>query len=578
MRRAMWGKQGNSSGRRWSVLASALACTIGLTAGTAQAAEPLPAISSKALEAHVRVLADDKMEGREAGSRGYDSAAQYVAAQFKALGLKPAGNPSATGDAAYLQPVALLGAKRAAEGARFVIHDKGGNTALTYPKDFMPGRSYIAAQTALMAPVVFVGYGIRAPERGHDDYAGLDVRGKIVVMLDGTPKGWPSEIGAHYGSVKSETAAAQGAVGVISVGTRDSEGRRPYAKSLDYVDSESMTWVGADGRPFVKAAQLVVSAVLSPEAAVKLFEGAPQSYAQILDAAEKGAPKGFDLPITVSMAQSSSHRPLKSSNVAAVLEGSDPALKDEYVVLTAHLDHLGIGKPINGDAIYNGALDNATGIATLIETARAFTKSKARPKRSILFVAVTAEEKGLVGADYFARVPTVPRDKMIANVNLDMPVLLYPFKDVVAFGAQHSTLGDTVAKAAAQVNIALSPDPIPEEAVFTRSDHYRFVQQGIPSVFLVAGFQSANPKQDGGKIWMDFLKNRYHRPDDDLKQPIDYKAGALFTQVNFLIARDIANADNRPSWLPGNFFGETFGKTEIADAPAKTAAAAGGSN
>src|SRR5690606_23856898 len=271
-----------------------------------------------------------------------------------------------------------------------------------------------------------------------------------------------------------ETAAKLGAVGIITVGTKESEERRPYKNALDYLDNESMTWVGADGLPFVRAPKIRVSASLSPEAAAKLFEGAPKSYAQVLKEVEKGAQAkdaigGFALPVTAELAQKSAHRQLQSANVAAVWEGSDPALKGEYVVLTAHLDGLGLGKEVNGDNIYNGAMDNATGIATLIETARAFVESGERPKRSVLFLAVTAEEKGLVGADYYARTPTVAKDAIVANVNLDMPVLLYPFKDVVAFGAQHSTLGDVVARAAAKANITLSPDPMPGEAIFTRS-------------------------------------------------------------------------------------------------------------
>lgn len=547
------------------------------------AADALPDLSAERLEAHVRILADDSMEGREAGHPGYDRAAEYVAGQFHALGLKPAGDrPEADGLAGFFQKVTLQGAKRVAEGAKLVLTRADGTAVpLSFPEEFITGVSMREAETQLSAPLVFAGFGLDAPERGHNDYAGLNVAGKIVVLLSGTPDGWDSEIAAYYGTTKAETAAKLGAVGIITVGTKESEERRPYKSALDYLDTESMTWVGADGLPFVRAPKIRVSASLSPEAAAKLFEGAPKSYAQVLKEVEKGAQAkdaigGFALPVTAELAQKSTHRQLQSANVAAVWEGSDPALKNEYVVLTAHLDGLGLGKEVNGDNIYNGAMDNATGIATLIETARAFVESGERPKRSVLFLAVTAEEKGLVGADFYARTPTVAKDAIVANVNLDMPVLLYPFKDVVAFGAQHSTLGNVVARAAAKANITLSPDPMPGEAIFTRSDHYRFVQQGVPSVMLMPGFQSADPAKDGGKLWMGFLKNTYHRPNDDLSQPINYKAGKVFAQVNYLIARDIANAPQRPTWLPGNFFGEKFGTPlTVAKAEAKGAETGG---
>lgn len=559
-------KAGAAKARLLTAVAGGLLATLPLTAVADTAALSRAGLTPERLEAHVRILADDAMEGRLAGHAGYDRAAEYVAGQFRALNLKPAGDrPAADGLAGYFQNVTLQGAKREADGAKLTLTYTQGTRAegtrlpLSYPKDFIVGASMLEAQTQLSAPLVFAGYGIVASERGHDDYAGLDVNGKIVVLLSGTPEGWPSEIAAHYGTTKAETAARLGAVGIITVATKQSEERQPYKKALDYLDSESMTWVGAGGKPFVRAPQIRITAALSPETAAKLFKGAPKSYAQVLEEAEKGTPKGFALPVTADLAQKSSHRQLKSANVAAVLPGSDPALMNEYVVLTAHLDGLGIGKEVNGDKIYNGALDNATGIATLIETARAFTDSGQKPKRSVLFLAVTAEEKGLVGADYYARTPTVPKEAIIANVNLDMPVLLYPFKDVVAFGAQHSTLGDIVAKAAGQMNIALSPDPMPGEAIFTRSDHYRFVQQGVPSVMLMPGFQSADPSKDGGKLWTHFLKTNYHRPNDDLSQPIDYQAGKVFAEVNYLIARDIANAPERPTWLPGNFFGAKFG-------------------
>lgn len=238
-----------------------------------------------------------------------------------------------------------------------------------------------------------------------------------------------------------------------------------------------------------------------------------------------------------------------------MIEGSDPTLKAQTIILSAHLDHIGIkpnAKP-GEDAINNGALDNASGIATLLEVARGFKNSKVRPKRSIVLLAVTAEEKGLVGSDYFAVHPTVKKADIAANVNLDMPVLLYPFSDVIAFGSDRSTIGEVVKHAAGRVGIGVSPDPLPEEGLFTRSDHYRFVEQGVPSVFLMTGFQNG-----GEKAFTTFLKTNYHNPADDLKQPIDYTAAARFALVNYEIARELANTPVRPTWKKGDFFGAAF--------------------
>jgi Zn-dependent M28 family amino/carboxypeptidase len=233
-------------------------------------------------------------------------------------------------------------------------------------------------------------------------------------------------------------------------------------------------------------------------------------------------------------------------------------LRDEYVVLVAHLDHDGIGAEVDGDRIYNGALDNAGGIATMLEAARALTSDP--PRRSVLFLAVSAEEKGLLGSEYFAHYPTVPMQNIVAAVNLDMPVLLYDFTDVIAFGAQHSSLQQVLEAALARVGLTLTPDPIPDQALFTRSDHYNFVQQGVPSIFLMTGWNTAAGPGEGGKVFLEFLTTHYHRPSDDVERPIDYAAGAKFAHVNYLIAREIANADARPRWNDGDFFGGLFGE------------------
>jgi Zn-dependent M28 family amino/carboxypeptidase len=235
------------------------------------------------------------------------------------------------------------------------------------------------------------------------------------------------------------------------------------------------------------------------------------------------------------------------------LPGADKQLSREHVVLTAHLDHLGITEPAKGDSIYNGALDNAAGVASMLEVAKQFQAGSRRPKRSVLFVALTAEEKGEIGSDFFARNPTVPRESLAANVNLDMPILTYRFIDLVAFGADRSTIGPTVAHVVASHGFKLTPDPIPDQAAFVRTDSYSFVKQGIPAVTLFLGLQG-----EGAKSVDDFLANHYHQPSDDLSLPIDWTAGVNFITLNYQIARALADVPERPHWNRGDYFGTLF--------------------
>jgi Zn-dependent M28 family amino/carboxypeptidase len=275
----------------------------------------------------------------------------------------------------------------------------------------------------------------------------------------------------------------------------------------------------------------------------------------------KGDPPRFALPATLDVTLHTESKAIHSENVAGLIEGSDPKLKDEVVVLSAHLDHIGVTPPVDGDSINNGALDNAAGVATTLEVARAFQESGQKPRRSILFLTVTGEEKGLLGAEYFAHNPTVGRGSLVANVDLDMPILFYDFTDVIAFGSDRSGVGPAVRKAAGRMGVALSPDPLPEEGLFTRSDHFRFVEVGVPAVFLMTGFQNGGEAKFRG-----FLATCYHRPCDDVSQPIDYAVGAKFARLNYEITRELADAEARPLWVKGDFFGTKFApKQMIAD-------------
>ncbi len=497
--------------------------------------------------ADVTFLADDTLQGREPGTPGYDIAARFVATRFQALGLKPAGP-----DGSWYQPVTLREARLA----------KGAGVRLTYGGATMT----MAADQALLragltdkglvidAPLVFAGYGLDRADLGFDDYRGLDARGKIVVVLTGYPKGVDSELGAFLGAEKAVMAMKRGAVAIMSVQTLQDARRVTWQRLIEAAARPSRSWVGPDGQAFVRASGIKASIVLRSDTATALFAAAGHPLADVLAQADKdgGRPHGFDLKAAAQIVALNQWRDIKSENVVAVLPGSDPALAKEAVVLSAHLDHLGAGGT-GADAIYNGAMDNAAGVATMLASARALAGSATHPRRSVLFAALTGEESGLLGSDYLARHPLPAAGTAIADVNFDMPVLLYRFSDVVAFGAQHSTMGPIVAAAAKRDGIALSPDPIPEEGIFTRSDHYRFVQQGIPSVFMIPGFAG-----EGEKQFRAFLKDHYHQPSDDLSLPFDWEAGALFARVNTHIVEGLANADLAPRWYQGDFFGKEY--------------------
>ena len=521
--------------------------------------------SADAFRAHVTFLADDLLEGRDTGSRGHEIAARYVATQFEALGLRPGNGDSWFQRVGFMRATAAPGATLTVARRTFV---QGQDMAL---------RTGADDAATIEAPLVFAGYGLDMPAHGFDDYRGIDARGKIVVVLSGTPAGIPTDVAAHMNGDKRRMAAARGAVGLITIRTRADSAAMPWARMARFSGRPFVTTSEPDGTPFADAPGLRFSALVDDSAANALFQGAQRSLEAVLDEAARpdARPAGFALHESAQLTRpAAAVTRFTSPNVVAILPGSDPALAGEYVLLMAHLDHIGIrdprpGDPPNVDRINNGAMDNATGIATLIEVAREMSRPGNRPRRSILFAAVTGEEKGDLGSRYLAHHPVLGNGRVVGVVNLDMPVLTYDFRDVIAFGAEHSTEGAAVARAAAQMGVALSPDPLPQEGLFTRSDHYAFVLEGIPSVFLMTGFANG-----GREHFTDFLAHHYHSPSDDLSQPIDWNAGARFARLNYLIAREIADAPQAPLWYRGSFFGDAFGGNQPR-APHPAAMAAG---
>jgi len=546
--------------RRWLVAIAAL-CTLSAARGQEKAlpfppAELLNRITPAGIRANMSYLADDLLEGRGTGTRGYSLAALYVRSRFEALGLKPAG---VNGD--YFQQVPLRRLTVVPEGTTLEIIRHPQIQRLALGRDFITGGNALVTYSPSEGPMAFVGYGVSAPEFGYDDFAAVDVRGKIVVELFGAPSTFPSAPRAYYsdGYVKAKIAAAHDAIGVIGVWAGPMSERIPFERLVRFYQEPQLRWLDAAGVPNEAVPEIHASAMVSEKGAAILFQGARKTLRQALDDAAQNKPQGFSLVGDAAIHLTTRFTAVESPNVAAILPGSDAALKNEYVVFSAHLDHLGIGEPIRGDVIYNGALDNASGVSGMLEIARAFSEMPTPPRRSILFLAVTGEEAGLLGSDYFAHVPTVPISKIVADINMDGIALLYDFRDVVGLGAEHSSLSRELADVAQHMNLEVSPDPMPEEVYFVRSDQYSFVRQGVPAVFLSEGFKTMNPSLNGKSISLEWESTIYHTPQDDMKQKLKFDAGAKFARVDMAIGYEVAQETERPHWNAGDFFLIKFG-------------------
>jgi len=529
--------------------------------GPAAAAPAGVQFDARAIRAHVRFLGDDLLEGRGAGTRGYDLAAAYVSAWFQALGLEPAGD-----DGTFLQEFPTVEARLADGSDSFSVRIGGDTRQLESPRDYMLGGSYVDEFTDVTAPLTGVGFGVQAPEMGYDDLRDLELDGHVALMFSGAPETFPHDIRAYYssGKVKLETLADRGVRGVFVIPTREMAQKYDWEDTVRSYAFPGMRWIGPDGQVQGVYPGLEFALSLSPAGLQALLDGTGVTADTLYDQAEAGSSGGRPLGAEIRLRRRSLQTMATTSNVAAVLPGADPELRDEYVAITAHLDHIGIGPASDGDEIYNGAYDNATGVAIMLEVARALVDPRNRPARSVLFLAVGGEEKGLLGSDFFADHPTVPMEDIVANVNLDMPLFLYPLADVVAFGAEHSSLDGHVEEAAALAGLKVSPDPMPEEVLFIRSDQYPFVKKGVPAVFFVPGFRSTDPDKDGGQLFNQFLQTHYHKPTDEISLPFHGPSAVAFTLANYHLIRSIANNPRRPVWNEGDFFGAKFGGEKAA--------------
>jgi hypothetical protein len=492
---------------------------------------------------HIQVLADDNMEGRNTGSPGHKRAAEFVSAEFERNGLKPAGTSG------YIQPV-KFNVRKLDEPASTLAIVKGGKATPLVLGDDASFSLRADLAPSVDAPAVFVGYGLVIPEKGFDDFKGLDMKGKVAVILNGGPASIPSALKSHYSYAAERWKALQkaGAIGIASMAN---------PKSMDIpwerqrLARLSPTMNVADEKLFeVQGQQFALT--VNPAMAEKLFAGTGHTFAEIVKLADADQPlPHFPMNFNFRAKVKIDHSQVESQNVAGIRPGSDPVLKDEYVVFSAHLDHVGVGEPINGDRIYNGAMDDASGVASLIEMAMMMKERNLHLKRSILFITVTGEEKGLQGSLYFANHPTVPIKSIVADINMDMFLPLFPLKYLEVQGLGESTLGDDIRAVCQKAGVAVQADKEPDRNLFIRSDQYNFIRQGVPSLAFKFGYETGSPEEKTAKEW---LKNRYHAPSDDLNQPVDKTAAAQFNRILLSLGEKVANTKDRPHWNADSFF------------------------
>ncbi len=492
---------------------------------------------------HVKFLADDKLEGRDTGSSGERAAQAYAIEQLKIVGAEPAGVNG------FYQPVKFVSRQIVEKDCSLSLVHDGKSEALTLGEDAIIGTRVMPAPE-VDAPLVFAGYGLKVPEKNYDDFAGIDVRGKIIVIFNGSSSEIPGALASHYQTAAErwKTLRAAGAIGIVSLinpasmdipWARIALNRAHPSMDLDYPEFNE-----TDG------AKLTVT--VNPASAEKFFAGSGHTFAEIAALGKDRKPLPH-FPLAVSLAAKTrvDVTQVNSANIVAKIPGSDPALKDEYVVLSAHLDHVGIGEPVNGDRIYNGAMDNGSGGALVLDMAASFKRDPAKLRRSILLVLVTGEEKGLLGSKYFAAHPTVPPKSIVADVNVDMFLPIVPLKLLTVQGVNESDLGDRAREIAQSLGVKVQPDPEPLRNLFVRSDQYNFIRHGVPSLAMDVAPEPGTPEV---KIFKDWLTQRYHAPSDDVNQPVDLAAAAKYEEIVRGLLINVANGDQRPEWKPDSFF------------------------
>ena len=492
---------------------------------------------------YVKVLASDDMEGRETGSASLRRAEAYIVEQLQADGLEPAG---ASG---FYQPIKFESRQVVESGSSLALVNGRQVEPLSFSDDaFFSTRVDLAP--SVEAPLVFAGYGLSVPEKNYDDLAGLDLKGKVAVIISGAPADIPGALASHYQSAAERWKALRkaGAVGTVVI-LNPAAMDIPWERISVNRTHPSMSLSGAE---FDETAGEKLAVIFNPSRAEKLFEGSGHKLQEILDLAKARKPlPRFPLALSIRAKAEVTRKVLESSNVIAKFPGTDSKLQNEYVVLSAHVDHIGVGEPINGDRIYNGAMDNAAGSAVLLDVAAALRKGTDKPRRSVLFVFLTGEEKGLLGSRYFTAYPTVKPSSMIADINIDMFLPIVPLKVLTIYGLAESSLGDLAKETAQSLGVRSQPDPEPQRNAFIRSDQYNFIRKGIPALAMGAGFDPGSPQQ---QVFKDWLTHRYHAPSDDLNQPVDLGAAAKYEDMIRTLMLRVADSPQRPEWNPDSFF------------------------
>ncbi len=498
----------------------------------------------------VKVLADDALEGRDTGSEGLRKAEAFVVQQFQKTGLEPAGTKG------FYQPVAFNQYAVDEAKSSLALVASGKTTKISFADDAFISARLTHASAQVTAPLVFVGYGLKIPEKNLDELSGLDLDGKIVVYIAGSPSNIPTALASHYQTMAErwKSLKASGVVGIVGIQNPASMDV-PWQRISLNRNHPSMDLAEPE---FNETTGLRVGVAYNPAAAEALFAGSGHTFIEIAALAKDRKPLPH-FPLTVSLEAKADilTKKLESANVVGKLPGSDPALKNEYVVLSAHLDHVGIGEPVNGDRIYNGAMDDGSGAALALDIAAQLKAHPEKLSRSILFVLVTAEEKGLLGSKYFAAHPTVPIKSIIADINVDMFLPIVPLKILTIAGLEESDLGARAAKVAESMGVKPEPDPQPLRNIFIRSDQYSFVKRGVPSIMMWVGAEKGSPE---AKIFQEWLSTRYHAPSDDVNQPVDLQAAARYEEIVQRLLIETANTPAAPKWNADSFFRRYAGK------------------
>ncbi|WP_410221871.1 M28 family peptidase [Pedobacter sp.] len=538
------------------ILITAFSCMVLAKASFAQeriskeVATALELASAKQIKADITYLADDKLLGRKPGTPGYKMAVDYVIEELKKNGVKPAGE-----NGTWLQTILMRSATIEPDFTAS-LYSSTSNENLAEEHGITLSPNPVASQASVDAAVVFVGYGITAPTKNYDDYKDLNVKGKIVLVLRGAPESFSSSEASASMNIATiqKNALQHGAIGVIMASAVDRQRNVPAGA----INRPSIAVMTPKGELVVSSGfsskDLKIAGTLGFNAVKKIFNSAEKDISTITEKLKKGETQSFATNYKIKASYKTSHNDFITYNVAGKIEGSDPKLKKEYVVHSAHLDHLGISKPIEGDSIYNGAHDNASGVASLLQITKIYSGLKAKPKRSVLILMVTGEEMGLLGSSYFALKPTVNINQIVANVNTDMPTIIAPLLSITALGAEHSTLINPVNEAASYMGLTVEPDPEPNENRFVRSDQYSFIKEGIPALHVKYGNKTADGKNNLDVFVKEWRAKYYHKPQDDINGIFDFDAGRKYAQLNFLIGYLVANDIERPHWNPGDIF------------------------